>query len=313
MPAVKSTPNKGSLGDAIADFRQRLRRPHSSMSWSQEDLALALACGTYQAHISQIERNQIEPQQSTLIRICHALQLSRSERAYLLSLAGHPEIASLPTEKEVQDVQRGLIPVLESLPYPATLMDEGERIWYYSRMAVTLFGPSFGVSEQQAFHALASGKRYLELIFSGDSYGRWKTCWENVDAFLARNIALFWRAYRVRQRDPDMTRVLSALKKAPEFLRRWAQIEHGERPVLFIEHGIYTLRHSTLGSIRYSAWRTHVAFDERFFVTHCIPMDSTTIRIFERLSRERQADSTFDHVCSAPSSGRDQTAAVLLR
>jgi hypothetical protein len=69
---------------------------------------------------------------------CDALQLSPSERVYLLGLARHPEIPTLPTEKEVEQVRRELIPVLESLEYPSTLMDEGERIWYYSHMAVKL-------------------------------------------------------------------------------------------------------------------------------------------------------------------------------
>jgi hypothetical protein len=44
------------------------------------------------------------------------------------------------------------------------------------------------------------------------------------------------------------------------------------------------MRHPELGLIQYNAWRTHVAANERFLVTHCTPIDSATGRIFDRLA-----------------------------
>jgi transcriptional regulator with XRE-family HTH domain len=271
-----------TLGDTIAHFRKRHRRPLASVAWTQEDLALA--CGTDQAHISRIESNQRIPLRSTLIRICDVLELSKTERAYVLSLAGHQEISPLPDSREVECVLTKLVPILESFPYPSMLVDEGERMWHFNRFAVALHGDCFGVFDRERFLKLVRGKRYLELIFCSELSETWEVYWEDPNFFASRLIALFWRAYHTRPLDPDMNRLLERLKKNPEFLHRWEEVERGEVDVLFVEHARYTMRHPELGLIQYNAWRTHVAANERFLVTHCTPIDSATGRIFDRLA-----------------------------
>jgi transcriptional regulator with XRE-family HTH domain len=281
-----------TLGEIIAHFRQRLRRP-SGLPWSQEDLAFAV--GADQAHISRIESNRLHPQYSTLTRICDVLDLSRGERRWVLALAGHQEIAALPERKDVAQVLAELVPRLESFSYPAMLNDEGERLWYYNRLAVALLGTTLGIEEHAAFLERIRGKLgMLELIYNSDVYKRWKTYWENADDLLTRWIALLWRVYRIRQHDPHMARMVALLKTNPELLGFWEQIERGDVDILFVEQGTYALRHPKLGRAHFHTWRTHFAEDERFFVTHCTPMDSATSKVFERLSRDIAAGRSKD-------------------
>src|SRR5947207_7304127 len=68
-----------ALGDALAFYRSRCRRPNSPRPWSQEELAFA--SGTDQSHISRIENNQRHPEYATLERICGALALTPAEHA----------------------------------------------------------------------------------------------------------------------------------------------------------------------------------------------------------------------------------------
>ena len=284
MAKTSSGERSVTLGEIIVHFRQRLRRA-SGLPWSQEDLAFAI--GADQAHISRIESNRLHPQYSTLARMCDVLDLSIGERKWVLSLAGHQEITPLPGSEEVAHVLAELVPRLESFPYPAMLNDEGERLWYYNRVAVALLGTTLGVKEHAAFLRIVTGKLgMLELIPYSHIYAKWKRYWENADDLLTRWIALLWRAYRIRQQDPHMIRVVALLKKNPELLRFWERIEVGDTDVLFLEQGTYALRHPKLGRAHFNTWRTHYAEDERFFVTHCTPMDSSTSKLFERLSRQ---------------------------
>jgi hypothetical protein len=248
---------------------------------------LAFAIGADQAHISRIESNRLHPHYSTLTRICDVLDLSSGERDWVLTLSGHREMSPLPDRREVAHVLTELVPKLESLPYPAMLNDEGERIWYYNRVAATLLGFTLGLENYEALLAKIRGKLgMLELISSSAVYERWKRCWENADDLLIRWIALLWRVYRIRQHDPHLSRGIALLKSNPELLRIWERVERGDAHVLFLEQGTYALRHPKFGRLHFYSWRTRFAEDERFFVTHCTPMDSSTSRVFERLLRK---------------------------
>lgn len=272
-----------TVGEAIARFRRATHHSNTRSPWSQEELAFAI--GTDQAHISRIESNQKHPHYPTLARICEALRLSRGERMYLFALAGYPEGARLPNQQEVGRVLTQMVPLLESYPYPTTLMDEVERLWHFNKVAVALWGPSFGISEQEDFLALARGKRYLELVLDPRIYATWKTYWDDVDGILDRLIATFWRAHHAHAVDREVISAFENLIRRPEFRQRWEAIERGEAQVLFVEYGHYLFHHPKLGPISYNSWRTHPVLDERFVVTHCTPIDSASARAFEFLAR----------------------------
>jgi transcriptional regulator with XRE-family HTH domain len=274
------------LGEVIASYRRRRRQPQRNAPWSQEELAFA--SGTDQAHVSRIESNRQHPEYSTLARICDALDLSQIERAYVLALAGYQIAAPLPDERDVDAVVAKLGPVLEGYPYPASLMDEGERIWHQNRLAVRLFGPLFGASDLAGWAAVARGQRTVEAIFDPDRYAealpRWRAVYEDLDYMLTRNVALFWRACHVRLNDQELNRTVARLMRNPDFRRRWERVESGESDLLFIDHALYGIRHPQFGCLRMNSWRTRTAIDERFIVTHFSPVDAATSHLLQRLA-----------------------------
>lgn len=277
-----------TLGEILTAYRLRKIHPQTGRPWSQEELAFAIGSG--QAHVSRIESNHKIPQYSTLVAICDALELSATERACLVTNAGYRLNVPLPDEQGVETALSKIAPFLDSYPYPATLIDEGERIWRLNPLAVAIWGKWTFVGDQANCNRLARGKRFVELIFDPDvSHERlsvWKSHYEDADYCLDRNVALFWRSYNLHLDDPGMGKLVERLKTNRDFARRWERLERGEVYLLFIEHGRYTLRHPELGCLRYNAWRTHFMADERFIVTHCTPIDDVTSDVFGTLTRK---------------------------
>jgi transcriptional regulator with XRE-family HTH domain len=277
-----------TLGEIITTYRLRKIHVATGRPWSQEDLAFAIGSG--QAHISRIESNHKIPQYSTLVAICDALELSATERAHVVSSAGYRVKLPLPDEKAVKATLSKLASFMDSCPYPATLCDEGERIWYVNPVAAAIWGQwTFGADDHTDCNRLIRGKRVVELIFDPEYYPVrcpvWKLHYENADWCLDRNVTLFWRGYQLHLDDLEMRRVVERLKTNPDFARRWERLECGDSNLVFIEHASYTLLHPELGCLCYHAWRTRVMADERFLVTHCIPIDDFTSDVFKMLAQ----------------------------
>ena len=279
-----SLPGSSRLGKLIAAYRER--KLFKGRAWSQEELAFAV--GTDQAHISRIESNQIHPQFQTLARICEALNLSSVEWDEILNLAGFQAAPPLPDENAVGWVLRKLQPVLDSYPYPALLLDESERIWFWNALCFYPWGQCYGVSNQHEFVSRVRGKRQLELIFDLQTYPAtysiWAAQWEDIDHIIRRNVALFWRAFRVRQQDPEMNQALNRLKANPDFLEIWGQVLRGPEEILMIEHDTQAVR-TGLGRLEFHVWRTHAAVDTRFVVVHMTPANLPTIDALARLAK----------------------------
>ncbi|HEY3083784.1 MAG TPA: helix-turn-helix domain-containing protein [Chloroflexota bacterium] len=278
-----------TLGEIIAAYRRRRRQPHRDVPWPQEELAFA--SGTDQAHISRIESNRQHPEYSTLSRICDALELSLAERAYVLAVAGYRLAPALPDEDAVTAALAKLAPLLDSFPYPASLIDEGERLWHLNPLAVALWGDCYGSTDRARCLALVRGRRTVEMIFDPEHYPErrriWAAYYADIERVLMRNVALLWRAHSIRVNDPEMSQTVARLLANPDFRRRWEQVGSGEDELLFVEHATYAICNPTLGRLNLHSWRTHAAADERFVVTHFSPVDSATSRVLERLSESR--------------------------
>src|SRR5262245_33137477 len=74
------------LGAAIRTFRLRRLQIHNVQPWALDDPAVAMEDD--KGHLSRIERGQIVPGRSTLMRMARALALTWPETEYLLRLAG---------------------------------------------------------------------------------------------------------------------------------------------------------------------------------------------------------------------------------
>jgi transcriptional regulator with XRE-family HTH domain len=290
VPAIGKPDSLSNLGSIIAAYRRRRRQPYRDLPWSQEELAFT--SNTDQAHISRIESNRQHPEYSTLSRICDALELSQTERAYVLAMAGYRVGPPLPDDASVSSALAKLAPLLDSYPYPASLIDESERMWHLNPLAVRLWGACYGSTDQQACLELVRGRRTVEIIFDSDRSNDRLPCWasyyDDIDRVLMRVVALFWRAYRIHTYDVDLNRVALRLADNPACRGYLDRVENGEDVLQFIEHTTYTITHPDYGRLRLHSWRTRAAVDERFVVTHFSPVDSETSRVLERLADTRR-------------------------
>ena len=282
MPHLPSA----TLGEVIAAYRRGRRQSHRDAPWSQEELAFA--SGTDQAHISRIESNRQIPSYSTLVRICDALALAQGERASILALAGYPIAPPLPDEDAVEAVLARLAPLVDSYPYPAVVLDEGERLWYLNAAVATVWGPCYGASGQRACLDLVRGRRVVELIFDPEP-GRarlssWREYYPDLEQVLERVLTIFWRARSVRPHDAELERVVSHLARNPEFVERSERVARGTSELTLVDHHAYVITNPRLGTLRLHAWRTRVSRDERFIVVHFTPTDSDTSQILARMN-----------------------------
>ncbi len=269
----------------IATFRRRRRDPATGRPWSQEELAFA--CGTGQAHISRIESGRQLPEYTTLIHICGALQLAKVDRAYLLALAGYNEALPLPDAETARAVLAKLRPVIDTYPYPASVIDEGERIWQFNQLGGDLWSPSYGTTSLSNCMAVVQGHPPVELLFDPQSgpiwIRRWQTYYANLGYALDRNVTLLWRAYQTRSQDVEMSQLVAKLMLNQDFRSRWEKIEIGLDDALFPDHARYVIRQPSLGTLTFNVFRTRASIDDRFIVCHHLPADLPTMITLEHL------------------------------
>jgi transcriptional regulator with XRE-family HTH domain len=271
-----------TVGELIAAFRQRKIHDATGAPWSQEELALA--SGTNQAHISRIESNRKHPQYSTLVRLCEALELPPVKRSYLLALAGYPVEPGLPTTDDVGRVLADLVPVIDCYLYPSLVMDVGERIWHVNPLVVEMWGACLGGTTRSECLASVRGKRSVQFLFNFRAQ-EWHNRLLQPGQVMDRHAALFWRAYHLHSQDPEMNQALASLKRNPEFLQRWQEMEEGKSKIVLLEHDSLALKHPRFGKLRFTIWRTTFAADERFIVSHFPPADEVTFRAVRKAMR----------------------------
>jgi transcriptional regulator with XRE-family HTH domain len=276
---LQASPPTVTVGETIAAYRRRRVRQRTGDPWSQEELALA--CETNQAHISRIESNRKHPQYSTLVRLCEALDLPAPKRSYLLALAGYPVQPTLPRRAEVEALLGEIVPVLQSYPYPALLMDGGERVWYVNPLLAEMWGAGLGGSDHAECMKSVRGRRTLEFVFDPTFLPVWRNLVQDLGRVMDRHVSLFWRAYHLHSQEADMNQALTALKTNPEFLQRWQDLEEGKVKILLLEHDWLPINHPRLGQLLFMIWRTTLAADERFIVAHFPPADEATRRVIE--------------------------------
>jgi len=275
--------SQATVGEIIAAYRQLRVHVGTGKPWSQEELALA--SGTNQAHISRIESNRKHPHYSTLFRLCEALDMPAAKRCYLLALAGYRVEPALPDKAAVDALLSEFAPVIDRYPYPALLMDVGERIWYVNALLSEMWGPCLGGSTHAKCLMSVRGQRSVQFLFDSKFMSVWMSRLQDPGPVMDRHVFLFWRAYHLHSQEAEMNMALETLKSNHEFLRRWQYLEDGKMKPAVVEHDSFPLNHPHFSEIVFSIWRTTVAADERFIVAHFPPADDITQLAIGRLLR----------------------------
>lgn len=273
-----------SVGEVVASYRQRKRQIHNGKPWTQEDLAVAV--GTDKAHICRIERGQQLPTRKTLLRICRALDIPWEEESSLCANLGYLPDLRLPTQAEIDAVMRIVTPLLESLSYPAGIVDVIGRIWYYNRLACEFYSAALQISPN-VLSRLYRGRTVLELCFDEETSCIFRPLLpkEHILQLMARTrkMADAW------QHTPEYESILSRLLRKEAFRNLWELSFQSSS--LYIERLTHVLLHPQAGPLNLEYWAARLSPDPRFFVTHHLPADTKARTIFHQL-RETLTDRT---------------------
>ena len=270
------------LGQAIRSHRLRRRQIHNDEPWSQEDLAVAI--GSDKSHINRIERGHQRPTLQTLVRICDALQLGWEERSILLGLAGHLLAPPSPTDQEVEAAVCQASASVQAADYPAGLVDQEVRVWDANDLLAMTFN---GYRGRDAYLAAVRGLSTIELLFLHPTGDWWRRVIVDYDAYVRRHVAQLRRRFLVRQQNHEYQVLLDKLLAQPAFKSIWEQLGRGEHSYTgagVLDHQLLTVDHPEFGRYTVQIWHSRLASDDRFWLTHQLPADEQTRRLFAELA-----------------------------
>src|SRR5581483_7400202 len=101
---------------------------HNGQPWTLDDLAVAMEDD--KGHLSRIERGQIVPGRSTLMRMARALALSWPETEYLLRLAGGAPPYLVPDAEAISTAIARVASDVRAYGHPVLLFSKDLRIWH---------------------------------------------------------------------------------------------------------------------------------------------------------------------------------------
>jgi hypothetical protein len=199
---------------------------------------------------------------ATLGRIGQALRLTRTELAYLFSLAGAPVLTGTPAEVEIDEHVRF---VLRQLKFPALVLSPCLQVVAFKSFADALF--------RFADDQTPLGGNHAWRLFMDPRRKKLYVDWEDV----ARSTVGVLRLRQgTRRGDPSLDALLSALRGASsDFLRLWNE----GRP-LPLESSIVRMRHNVFGTITVATARFLLPSDPDYCLATLPPADSNTVAAF---------------------------------
>jgi transcriptional regulator with XRE-family HTH domain len=147
--------NSTELGTAICRFRSRRRQIHNGKPRTLDDLAVAI--GSDKAHVSRYEQGQTIPNQPTIFRIAHALELSWQETEYLLRLSGHAPAYAVPDAGAVRAAVGWVARTVREYLFPIGLYSGDLRVWHTNALWLRVHGLT-----PAAFRACIRGRSAVE-------------------------------------------------------------------------------------------------------------------------------------------------------
>lgn len=273
----------GTVGELVRMYRVRQRQIHNGQPWAQEDLATAI--GSDKSHINRIERGHQQPTLQTLRRIAEALQLTWEDRAQLFRTAGYLVEQPPPDPGEVDEVVSRSQSLLQTVRYPACLLDEEHRQWDVNDLLAYAF---LGYPSREACLREIRGRSTIELLFDHRVGEWWSQVLVEYDRYVHRQVIRFWRVYLRHQHNPWYQNLCERLLRQPRFRALWDQLLSraplDEHFPLFLDQQSVTVDHPRIGRYTVEIWKTRLTWDDRFVVSHHLPANPATHRLFERLT-----------------------------
>jgi transcriptional regulator with XRE-family HTH domain len=257
---------RAAVTPGVVGLRVRKQRRRTPGLRREEVASLADVGVTWYTWLEQ--GRAIRVSRDALGRIAHALHLSASDTAYLLTLAADAD----PEVKAPRPLDQRIRLVVDSIDrIPAWAVNPFFSVVAFNRLADLIYrfdevGGPFTRNQVWRLFADPSRKR----LYSGESWERLATS----------SVGILRSSYAAHTGEPEFEALLSALREYPEFVRRWeAQYTAPTSTLFHLE-----MYREDLGRLRFFALRLSLPDLPGFLLDLLPPADERTTAAFKRLA-----------------------------
>jgi transcriptional regulator with XRE-family HTH domain len=246
----------------------RLRTLREALGRTQLDVELDAELGS--GYLQRVESGKVQhPERATLERILTALNAPYTERRDILELFGYLVGTSLPTPEETTWAIHACQAVLDSMAFPAYLLDCTHRLIAWNRFTPLLFSVS-------AMDRLASTSM-LRILF--DPACGVANLIANPDSFYPATLRALRYEMRLFRGEAWYAAVIEDMMRIPRFAQHWFALD-GEalypapaRPLIPIQLDV-----PAAGLLTFRLASEALAEDRRFRIIYYLPANADTMR-----------------------------------
>ena len=237
---------------------------------------IATDAGIEYKSLSKIETGATkQPSRETLQKILNVLDeispLKADDMQIIYDFYGYKKTNPLPNEKEIKWACDYWKKIFSDIPYPAYLIDFGQRLLDWNKFAPRLLGMKYGDPRLQAFQGIT----IFDLTFT---LANGLVGIKNREGYLKNLIHIIKSEFQPYQDElwyPGLIRQVG--EKYPEFQKIWEELpEFVTSPT---SGNIITLHVSSDDVLKFQLIATNFIDDQRFRVVQWLPIDEKTIKV----------------------------------
>ncbi|MFC1936433.1 hypothetical protein ACFLYP_02065 [Chloroflexota bacterium] len=250
----------------------RLLALRGALGKTQLDVELDADIGS--GYLQRVESGKVkQPERETLERILGALGARYTERRDILELFGYVVETSLPTSEETIWAVETCHQVLESVSFPAYLLDCSHRLLTWNKYTPKLFGLDTASKDMEKLADVS-----MLLILFDPKHGISQLI-HNPDTFFDAAIRALRYEMRLFRGENWYKDVINDLMKLPLFEKYWTSVKPDSpyptaaRPLVPIELNV-----PLIGLLKFRLASEILAEDRRFRIIYYLPADSKTMK-----------------------------------
>jgi hypothetical protein len=243
------------------------------MGKTQLEMELDASLGS--GYLQRVESGKVkQPERETVERILAALGVRYTERREVLEMFGYVVGVPLPTPEESQWAAGNSQPVLDSVPFPAYLLDCQHRLIAWNRHVRTLFHSNSSASGFDRLH-----QRSMIHVLFDPNFGI-ANMLQNAESFYPATLQAFRYEMRQYWGEPWAQRMLAELMHVDSFRRYWEALQSAPlgpapaRPLIPIELDV-----PAWGQLKFRLSSELLSEDRRFRIIYYLPADTPTMQL----------------------------------
>jgi transcriptional regulator with XRE-family HTH domain len=225
-------------------------------------------------YMQRIESGKVrQPERATLERIRAALEAGYSERREILALFGYLIATPLPTEAEIAWARRVSEHELHELPFPAYVLDCGQRLLAWNRHVPQLFT----IIADEADAITHEHWSMLHLWFE-PRYGITALV-RNPQTFFPQMVHTFRHQIQQFGNEEWYRRVYEDLMRLPLFSAAWERA-NASAPLASAARAVVPVRLAIprVGTLQFRIGAEPFTHDGRFRIVYLLPADPRTMQ-----------------------------------